>query len=93
MPKITDATVLRRTIRYGEGEHPEFKAGARTTIVVRRAVFEAIPGADGWDLWVYGYRKERPWVAPGQEEDWSRHYTARTGVPEELHPVFYSAQR
>jgi hypothetical protein len=96
MPEITDATVLRRIIRFDEGEYPEFKAGARTTIVVKRAVFEAVPGIVGWDFWVYGFRKERSFVAPGEDESWSRHYSSRYqggGVPEELHEVFHMAER
>lgn len=96
MPEITDATVLRRTIRFAKGEYPEFVAGTRTTIVVTRAVFEAVPGIDGWDFWVYGFRKERPYIRPGGEEDCTRHYTSRYqggGIPESLHPVFHIARR
>lgn len=91
-PRITMETISRRSVRLGEGDdRPEFAAGGRTTIVVVRAVLEMYQGSDRWDFKVFGYRKERAWVPPGDEEAWSRLFSSawsNGGLPEALHPLF-----
>lgn len=64
-------TVIRTTAMFAEGDEPEFRLTARTTIVVTRAVLDDVIGGNRV-LEIHGYRKEKPpaysgWRNPGGE--------------------------